>query len=231
MAARMKCGHFEPDGGLIYLPIGFVPDLFLMAEIGATNPIFYIWWERQQDDQATGSQEGTKIAGAAGTFDKLADAGGIVAYDSGSQLPVIGRWRAAQTTLLDKAGTAIPAFAAKSATAHGTYCIGTTSGTDVDGADVDRDAIFECVAGTAGTTGATEPAWPVEIGQNSALDGSTIIWQKVNAPLIRGGYQGVRIAAAITTNGQEMYFAAFQEDGASEDYGDVDGWTGGIRGT
>ena len=214
MATRIKAGHFEPDGAIIYLNIGFVPDFFLMAEMGATNPPIYIWWERQEDDEASGSQEGISIVGGSSNFTKLADAGGITAYDS-SSMQSISDW-AANT-----------AYTGRTATAHGSYAKGTTSGTDVDGSPVDREAIFECV--TAGTSGSSEPTWPVETGQNSASDNG-VIWQKVSdVALGRTGYQGVTIAAALMTDGQEMYYLALGADSV-EDHGDVVGWTGGVQG-
>lgn len=206
-------GHFEPDGGLIYLPIGFVPDLFRMQEMGATNPLFYTWYERQEDDEATGSQEG--ILDSGGTKTLLADDGGFAAYDAGSELPTVTEWSAGATVV------------ARSATAHGTYMKATVSGVDANGNEIDRSAIFEVTANT--TTGATEPNWPTVVGE-SAVDNhaSPVRYEKVNVALFRGGYKGVRIAAALMTNGQEMYYEAIQAD-QSKDLEDVDGWTGGIK--
>lgn len=206
-------GHFTPDGGLIYLPIGFVPDLFRMQEMGATNPLFYTFYERQEDDEATGSQEG--ILDSGGTKTKLSDDAGIVAYDSGSETPTITEWSASATVV------------ARSSTAHGTYYKATVDGVDANGNEIDRSAIFECVAST--TTGTTEPAWPTVLGENGPSDNS-VIWQKVNVSQMRGGYKGVRIAGALMTNSQEMYYEAIQADN-SIDQGDVDGWSGGIKGT
>ena len=209
-------GHFTPDGELIYLPIGFVPDLFRLWEWGAADAAMkiYHWFERNEDDEASGSQEGMSIA--EGVTAHLADDGGIVAYDSGSELPTITEWSAGATVV------------ARSATAHGTYIQATTSGTDAEGREVDRSAIFEVVENT--TTGATEPDWPTVVGEQ-CLDNhaSPVRYEKVNVALHRGGYKGVRIAAALMTDGQEMYFEAISAD-QSLDLGDVDGWTGGIQG-
>lgn len=210
---QIKVGHYEGDGGLIYLPLGFVPDFFLLIDY-TTNPIIYVWFERMEDDEATSSLEGLIIAGGSTAFTKSADAGGILAYDSGSQIPTITEWSTGATVV------------AKTTTAHGTYYKGTSTGTDKDGRAVDRDAIFECVAST--TTGATEPVWPSIIGDDSASDNG-VIWRKVDVAKLRGGYKGVRIAAGIQGDSREMYCLAIQAD-SSEDWGDVVGWTGGIYG-
>lgn len=208
--SQIKTGHFEPDGAIIYLPIGFVPDFFFLAEMGATNPILYYWWERQEDDEASGSQEG--IIDTAGTKTKAADAGGITAYDTAAQEPTIAEWAAST------------AYTARSATASGSFVKCTTSGTDKNGYSCDREAIFECV--TAGTSGTTEPTWPSDLDDNSASDNG-VVWQKVNEAIVRGGYAGVTIAAALMTNAQEMYYLAIQAD-RSVDLGDVDGWPSGV---
>lgn len=210
--SQIIVGHFEPDGELIYLPIGFVPDLFRMWDY-ATAPKGHTWFERMEDDEASGSQEGILDDGD-GTYSKAADDGGIAAYDSGSELPTIGEW------------TASTAYTARSATAHGSYVKATTSGVDANGNEIDRSAIFECV--TAGTTGSSEPVWPHVIGENGPSDNG-VVWQKVNVAQFRGGYKGVRIAAALMTNGQETYYEAIQAD-QSLDLGDVDGWTAGVKG-
>lgn len=213
--SQIIIGHFEPDGGLIYLPIGFVPDEFTLIEHGGGSAAIVIakWFERMEDDEVSGSQEGFTIS--EGTTALLADDGGIVAYDTGSELPTVTEWSAGATVV------------ARSATAHGTYMKATTSGVDSNGNEIDRSAIFEVTANT--TTGTTEPNWPTVVGE-TALDnhGSPVRYEKVNVALLRGGYKGVRIAAALMTNGQEMYYKAIQAD-QSLDLGDVDGWTGGIQ--
>jgi len=213
---KIKVGHFTPDGGLINLPVGFVPDYFTMHQVGGGDAavVQTIWFKAQETDEASGSQEGW--ANTEGTTDVLADAGGITAYDSGSQKPALCPWTLEATALLDKAGTSVTVVA-RSATVTGTYAIPSTS------SDTDRDAIFECV--TAGTTGSTEPTWPDAIGEQ-VTDGTTV-WERVDAPVTRQGYQGVVIAGALMTNSQEMYYLALQAD-QSIDHGDVDGWTGGI---
>jgi len=216
--SSIKIGHFLGDGGDVYLPIGFVPDYLRMCDIDSTTTnaavCIHEWFERQEDDEATGSQEGWALGLATLGYTTLhADGLGIVAYDTGSQAPTIGVW------------TASTAYTARSATADGSFVKGTTSGTDNLGQAVDREAIFECV--TAGTSGTTEPTWPTAIGDNSALDGTTAIWQRVNEPLRRGGYQGVKIDETIQTNTHEYYYIAIKADD-SIDHGDVDGWTGGI---
>ncbi len=211
---QLKCGHFEPDGEDVYLPIGFDPDLFLLVEMGITNPLLYLWFGQQYDDEASGSKDGIALAGGSSNWTKMSDSQGIEPYDSGSQGPTIVDW---SDSLIATARTA---------TAHGTYARPTTAGLDKDGRSADRSAVFECV--TAGTTGGTQPTWPVELGDNSASDNG-VIWQKVNAATLRVGYQGVLFCGELTTNGQECYYAAFKADSV-EDHGDVDGWTGGIRG-
>ncbi|MHC4322709.1 MAG: hypothetical protein ACYSUX_00385 [Planctomycetota bacterium] len=205
MSNQIKVGHFEPDGGLINLPIGFIPDFFFLAEVGATNPILYYWWRLQEQDEASGSQEG--IIDTAGTKTLAADAGGITAYETGSQIPTVEEWTQARSS----------AATARTATAAGTYIKPTVSN------DQDRGSIYECV--TAGTGAATEPTWPSADGEQ-VTDGTTV-WEKVNVSKQRAGYQGVVIAAALMTNGQEMYYKAEQADQAV-DHGDVDGWASGV---
>lgn len=208
-------GHFEADGGIIYLPVGFIPDYFRLVDYHTnTNIIVYEWWERMEDDQASGKKEG--ISYTEGVTANLADDAGITAYDSGSESPTVTTW----TESVSNAATA------RTATAKGTFVKPSTSGTDDTGADADRSAIFECV--TAGTSSGTEPTWPSAIG-GQVLDGTTL-FERVNEANVRAGYQGVCIQDNINTNGQEMYYLAIQADD-SVDHGDVDGWTGGIYGT
>lgn len=213
---KIKVGHYEADDGLINLPIGFIPDVFDMDEVGTTNPDHIRWYRAQETDEAGSSQEGMITNGADGVITKLADAGGITAYDTGTQGPAIGIWEASSATVDDKQGNTITVVA-RTATAPGTYVYPTVDST------TDRDAIFECVS--AGTTASAEPTWPDAIGEN-VTDGSTI-WQRVDRALERNGYQGVVIAAALNTNGQEWYYEAKQAN-QSVDHGDVDGWTDGI---
>ena len=204
---QIKVGNFLADGGLINLPIGFTPDYFQMHDVGeGTNPDMVQWFKRQQVNSASGEQEGMLTTGSSGVVTLLADAGGITAYDTGSQIPTIEEWTEARST----------AATARTATAAGTYIKPTVS------SDADRGSIFECV--TAGTGDSTEPTWPASDGEN-VLDGSTV-WQKVNVSKQRAGYQGVVIAAALMTNGREMYYVALAGD--SVDHGDVDGWASGV---
>lgn len=209
---QLKCGHFEPDGAITYIPVGFKPDLLILVEHGITNPLFYWWWGMMYTDEAANSKEG--ILDTAGVKTKLADSGGIAPYDTGAEGPTVVDWSASLSAT------------ARTSTAHGTYVRPTSTGTDIDSRTADRSALFECT--TAGTTGSTQPSWPVEIGAKSASDNG-VIWEKVNVSTERVGYQGFRIADGINTNSQEMYFAAFQADSV-EDLGDVDGWTDGVRG-
>lgn len=203
----IKIGNFLADGALINLPIGFIPDYFQMHDVGeGTNPNMVQWFRRQEVNSATGEQEGMLTTGSSGVVTLLADAGGITAFETGSQLPTINEWTEARST----------AATARTATAAGTYIKPTVANV------ADRGSIFECV--TAGTGASTEPTWPDADGEN-VLDGSTV-WQKVNVDKQRAGYQGIVIAAALMTDGREMYYFALQ--GESIDHGDVDGWTDGV---
>ena len=206
MANQIKVGQFVQDGGLVNLPLGFIPDYIELANRDLTNTVFTEWWHLMQTNDISGSQEGIAIADGGGTTD-LADAGGITAYDTGAQSPTVTTW----TKAVGDAATA------KTATAAGTYVK-----PSVD-SDSDRGSIFECV--TAGTSDSTEPTWPDSDGEQ-VTDGTTV-WEKVNVSLQRGGYQGVVIAGAIQTDGQLMYYLALQAD-QSVVHGDVDGWTSGI---
>ena len=202
----MKTGHFEADGGLINLPIGFIPDVFDMDEVGTTNPDHVRWYRLQEQDEASGSQEGMITNGADGVITKLADDGGITAFNAGSEAPTVTTWTEAVAT----------AATARTATAAGTYVKPSVASPS------DRGSIFECV--TAGTGGSTEPTWPNADGEQ--VTDNSVVWEKVNVSKQRVGYQGVVISATLSTNGQEWYYEAKQASQAV-DHGDVDGWTDG----
>jgi len=225
MATRSIVGHWLGDGGDVYIPVGFVPDFLLVINMLATNPIIYIWWERQEDDEASGYQEGMTIPGTGGTVDQLADDAGIKAYDTSARRPEIGNWAATSSTLTAISGTTLT-IAARTATADGTLVRGTTSGVDATGAQVDREALFECVV-TSGNTGSAEPTWPVQVG-DQVVDGS-VTWELVvDQAHSRSGYKGFLFADNINTNSEEFYFLAIQADD-SIDFGDVEGWVGGVQ--
>jgi len=203
---KIKTGHYLADDGLVNLPIGFVPDIFEMDEVGTTNPDHIRWYKAQETDEASGSQEGMITNGADGVITKLADAGGITAYDTGTQGPTITEY------------AAVGSPTARTATAPGTFTRPSVA------SDTDRGAIFECVTLT-GAVG-VEPTWPDAVGEQ-VTDASSNVWERVDQSLERIGYQGVIIAAALNTNGQEWYYEARQAN-QSIDHGDIDGWTDGI---
>lgn len=214
MSNQIKVGHFEADGGIINLPIGFIPDYFQMHDIGeGTNPDMFQWFREQQIHEASGSQEGMLTNGPDGVVSLMADDAGITAYETSAQTPTIEEWTKARGD----------AATARTATAVGTYIKPTVGATDDGGGVADRGSIFECV--TAGTSSATEPTWPNADGEN-VTDGTTV-WKKVNVSLQRGGYQGVVIQDDINSDAREMYYLALQAD-QSVDHGDTDGWTDGI---
>jgi hypothetical protein len=216
--SQIRVGHWEADGGDVNIPLGFIPDYMRVVEVGVTNPNMYEWFERQEDDEASGAQEGNILTGSTGVVTQSADSQGITAYDTGSQQPAAGtgagqlqEWTASQS------------YTARTATAAGSYAKPTVGATDDTGGVADRDAIFECV--TSGTSGSTEPTWPSAIG-GQVLD-STPVWEKVNTATFRGGYQGVVVANEIQTNSREYYYLAIKAHD-SVDHGDVDGWSGGV---
>lgn len=207
--SQIVIGHYEPDGGDIYLPIGFKPDYFELVEFGASDILTHRMFGQMQADEASGSREGILDDGD-GTFSKNADDAGFEAYDSESAGPTITRWSAGATVV------------AKTATAHGTYMKPSTS------SDMDKEAVFEVLANT--TTGTTEPTWPAGIGETVKDNhGSPVQYERVDVPTLRIGYQGMLIADDIQNDGQEMYYIAIQADKVV-DHGDVDSWTGGIYG-
>lgn len=219
----IRVGHFLGDGGDVYLPIGFIPDYFRLCDIDSTTTnaavAIHEWFERMEDDEASGSQEGWALGLSTLGYTTLhADDAGITAYDTGTLFPASGTGAGQLAQWV-----ASTSYTARTATAAGSYVKGTTSGTDNTGAVVDRDAIFECVTG--GTSGSTEPTWPSAIG-GQVLD-STPVWEKVNTAVFQGGYQGVLIADNIQTNTHEYYYLAIRAHD-SVDHGDVDGWSGGI---
>ena len=214
---KIKVGHFQADGGLINLPIGFIPDIFDMDEVGTSNPDHVKWYRAQEGAEAAGSKEGMITNGADGVITKLGTGAGIIAFNAGSQTPALGEWEASSSTIDEKDETSIT-IVARTADAPGTYVFPTVS------SRTDRQAIFEAVT-VGGNTGTTEPTWPDSVGEN-VTDGS-IVWKRVDVSLQRGGYQGVVVAAGLSTNDQEWYYEAKQANW-SVDHQDTAGWTDGI---
>ena len=209
---QIKTGHFEQDGGAVYVPVGYVPNYLLLVDYHtSTNIILYHWWSEMETEEAANAQEGFSVA--EGVTARLADDGGIAAYNSGSEGPTVTAW----TTAVSTAATA------RSATAAGTFVKPSTSGTIDTGETADRSLIFECI--TAGTGGSTEPTWNPAVG-GQTVDGSTV-WETVVEPTVRKGYQGFSIAAALMTDGQEAYYLALQADN-DVNLGDSSLWTSGI---
>ncbi len=208
---QIKVGHFLGDGGLINLPIGFIPDYFRMADIDSTTTnaavVLHEWFKAMETHEAAQSREGWALGFATLGYVTLhADDAGITAYNVGSQIPTIQSWTKARGD----------AATARSVTAPGVYIKPTRGGGDTG-------SIFECIVD--GPSAATEPTWPVVDGAIGG-DGSTQ-WQKVNVSRQRGGYQGVIIEDDIQTNTHEYYYLAILAD-QSVDHGDVDGWGSGI---
>lgn len=214
----IRTGHWEANGSDVNIPLGFIPDFVHVVDLNAGSTIYYDWFERMEDDEATGSQEG--ISDTAGTKALLADDAGIKAYDTGSVSPASGTG-AGQIS----EWAATTSYTAKTATLRGSFVFGTVGATNNLGQVVDRNAIFENV-GTTGNSGSSEPSWPSAVG-GQQLD-STPIWELVvDAPVKQIGYQGFVVADNIQTDGREYYYIAFKAHD-SRDHGDVDGWTSGI---
>ncbi len=206
---QSKVVKITGDNGLVYIPLGFIPDWVEMIYRGAssTNAVIYKWNSMLAD-------LGTVIDGWSftdGVDAEIASGSGIAAYDSASEIPSISDW----TQSVGSAATA------RSSTAHGTYVRPSSSST------FDRSAIFECV--TDGTSGATEPDWSKAPADGYQITDGTTVWERVTVPTTRVGYQGIRIAASVVGNGYEAYILAVKADEVI-DYGDVDGWTGGVMG-
>lgn len=216
MSNNIVTGHFEPDGTIIYVPVGFVPDFLFLAEYGTTNPLLYYWWGQEMEDAE--STEG--IIDTAGTKTLAASGGGFAAYDTGTQAPqtlgaITADWAAST------------AYTARTNAKRGDFVRGTLTSTDKNGLPVDRSVLFECTV--SGTTDSTEPTWPADIGDDTASDNG-VYWRKVtDEPTYLGGYKGFSVATALMTNGQEMYYTALMAD-TVVDHQDVDGWQGGIAG-
>ena len=211
---QLITGHFEADGAIIYLPIGFVPDYFYMVDMVTDGEsIHYEWWRDMADVDATYGGGLTEDDDGVNAW--IATAAGITTYNTGTQGP----------TILDYTTVNADAATARTATVRGTLLRPSATGTTIDGLTADRSMVFECV--TAGTSTA-EPSWPVGIG-DQVTDG-TNVYELVNQATFRYGYQGLTIAGDIQTNGQECFFNAFQAD-QYVDHLDVDSWAGGIYGS
>jgi hypothetical protein len=209
MANAIKTGHFESDGADVAIPLGFIPDWVRIVEIsgGAAGTVIIEWFRMQEQDQASGTQEGFSIK--EGTTDELADSQGIIAYDSSGEAPTVNTWTQSRSN----------AATARTATADGTFIRPSSSST------TDHDTYFECV--TAGTGAATEPSWNTGIGEQTT-DGSTV-WECVREPRRRYGYKGFLFAGEEQTDADEYYYIAIKAD-ENEDHGDVTGWSGGVQG-
>lgn len=215
---QSKIGHFESDGQEVHIPIGFEPDFILFIAMGSAggNASFIFWFKQMGIHGA----DGTLYDGVShidGADARIAAGSGLAVYDTASELPDITQWVKETASMI-----------ARTSTAHGTYRKATVSGVDADGNEIDRSEVFECV--NSGTTGTPEPIWPTVVGENGPSDNG-VIWQKVNVATLRGGYKGFTVAGSLTNlaDTDEGYFIAIQADSV-EDYGDVVGWIGGVRG-
>ena len=189
--SKIRIGNFEADGSLINLPIGFIPDKFVLEERGVTNPNMYRWFRAQERVEATGAQEGNIMTGSTGVYTQSSDDQGIIAYNAKAEFPTIGEYADAGTPT------------ARTATAAGTYVK-----PSVDNAQ-DRGSIYECVTSTGAVV--TEPVYPSDDGGQVTDDG-TNTWEKVNVSKKTIGYQGVVIENEIQTNGRQYYYEAVQAD-------------------
>ncbi len=221
MSNRIITGHFQPDGAIIYVPVGFIPDFLLAVDYGNAAPTMYYWFGAEEEKAET--TDGLTEDGD-GTNSKLTAAAGFTGFDTGLQAPYGIVLDAA--VILDWA--AADAYAAKSATAeHGDYVRATKTGEDENGLVVDRSQIFECIV--AGTSHSSEPTWPANIGGMSASDNG-VYWEKVtNVPTTVGGYQGFCVAGALMTDNEEWYYLAIRADDVI-DHTDTASWPGGIKG-
>ncbi len=217
MSNNIRTGHWEADGSDVNVPIGFVPDYVKVFDINGGSTIFYHWFERMEDDEASGSQEGVSDTG--GTKALLADDAGIKAFDTGSVGPASGTGAGQLAEWV-----ATTSYTTRSATARGSFVKGTVGALNDLGQVVDREAIFENV-GSTGNSDSSEPTWPTAVGAQ-VLD-STPIWELVvDVPVDRKGYQGFTIADNIQQDSREYYYLALKADD-SINHDDVDGWPNG----
>lgn len=215
MGVQIKIGHFEADGGIIHLPIGFLPDYVrLLAKGAASGDLVSYEWFREME--VHDSIDGLSKDGA--TDAEIASGSGLTAYDTRTEVPTIEEWTNARSD----------AATARSATARGTLIKCTADGVDEYGNRMDRSAIFECIVD--GDGGVNEPAWPRLVG-GQVVDNTTE-WERVNVARASAGYQGFSLAAAMTglADGNEGYFIAIGSGGNVVDFGDVALWPNGIEG-
>lgn len=206
-----QSGGLEADGAIIHVNVGFVPDRVGLTDFNtSTNIIEYEWWRIMEDEMLTGLQEG--YSKTEGVTARLADAAGIVAYNTAVDAPTIVEYADASTPT------------ARTSTTPGTYVRPSTTGLTIDGLTADREMIFENVVSTGAVV--TEPAWPVSVG-GQVVDDGVNTWELVVTPKERRGYQGFTISATIQTDGRFYFYDAFKADKRIY-WGDVVSWPDGI---
>ncbi len=213
-------GDFIADGNAVDIDIGFIPDYFrALSKFEETNQITYEWWRSRSETNNQNGQFGLVRPSGGGSVVLAADAdNGIQELDEANNqvsLPAV---------LGDGVQPADPpdpytVQRSTDATARSTTALGTILKPSIGN---ETGYIYEC---TVAGTGSAEPTWPDAIGEN--VTDNSMVWQRVDVSLQRGGYQGVVIAAALSTNDQEWYYEATQAD-QSVDHQDTAGWTDGI---
>ena len=199
---NIKVGHFTADGGIVNIPIGFIPDYFQLHNVGeGTNPNMYQWFRQQEQVMGDTMQEGMITTGTTGVVTLAAADAGIIAYSTGAEGPTVTTWTQAAADAASAGAYFKPSVASSA----------------------DRGSIFELT--TAGTGTAVEPTWPDADGE-TVTDG-TNVFTKVNVSKQRFGYQGVVIQDNIQTDGEENFYLALKAN-QSINHGDTDGWTDGI---
>lgn len=205
--SQIHIATFIGDGAAVYLPIGFIPDYFFMADVGDDKAtVFYHWFKLLEDISYTYA-DGVKVT--EGVTDSLADGSGIESYNTTANAPTVTTWSASASPT------------ARSGSTHGSYYRPTRTG-----GKGDFSAIFECIAGT--TTGSSEPSWPKDPG-GTVVD-NDVTWQRVDddVPMSRVGYQGIALDVA-PDDSHYCCTLSVQADKV-ENWGDLVDWSGGVYG-
>ena len=210
--SQVKVGHFTGTGANLNLDIGFVPDYMMLIEFGtSTNIKIFHWFNRMEGDLASGLQEGISVL--EGVTARLADAGGITAYNTASVQYMIpapsgdAPYKGKTATLFALATDYSSGYTARDGTNVG----------DVVTPITPNGFCYELHTATG--VGTSEPTWSTQPGV-TCTDGGANVWICRPIRLERVGFEGVTIDADLSTDSVENFYMAVKAD-EDTDHGDA----------